>query len=227
MGIVVYGMGGARGSLALTYPSDPGPQKVAEDAATLAEAGEWTISTPDRTEEDGAVYYEAEMTPAVAPDESGRLPLFPFLHAFRRFPDLQLVLVGTASGPAGDFVGENRFLSVQGHRSGSITQYRVRIEDASFSGPEDTEFAEVAGTEQPAGEPVGQATPRRSTWGIWLLLATGALGTGVFVWGLTWWALSVRGARNHDAKKDKPPSAAKMATSSATDSRHRTPGVPD
>ena len=57
MGIAVSGMGGARSILTLTYPSDPGPQKVTEDVDALAQAGDWTISAPDRTEEEGNVYY--------------------------------------------------------------------------------------------------------------------------------------------------------------------------
>ncbi len=212
MGIAVSGMGGARSALTLTYPTDPGPQKAAEDADALANSGEWTISSPKRTEEDGSVYYEAEIAPAVALDSTGTIELFPFLHVFRRFPDLAIVFVGMASGPEGDFTGSNRFLSATWHRSGTVTSYSIRIGDDSFSRPEDVALTESPITDEPLSRSGAPAKQERPVWVLWLLLVLGSAGTGVFVWGLTWWGMSLRDSRNRQREEDKAPSVAKQTS---------------
>lgn len=215
MGIAVSGMGGARSALTLTYPTDPDSQRVAEDVDVLANSSGWTISSPARAEEDGSVYYEAEITPAVALDANGSVPLFPFLHAFRRFPDVALVFVGMASGPEGDFTGSNRFLSATWHRSGTVSSYTIRISDDSFSRPEEVALTEsplVGGAAGTAGPPAERDRP---AWVLWLLLALGSAGAGVFVWGLTWWGMSLRDSRDRKREEDKAASVAKQASPEA------------
>lgn len=226
MGIAVSGMGGARSALTLTYPTDPGPQKVAEDADALADSGEWAVSSPERTEEDGSVYYEAEISPAVALDSSGSIPLFPFLHAFRRFPELALVFVGMASGAEGDFTGSNRFLSATWHRSGTVTSYTIRIGDDSFSRPDDVALTESPLTDEPAETSAPPARHERPAWMLWLLLALGSAGAGVFVWGLTWWGMSVRNSPGRQGRKDKAASVAKETSPNLSELEGETPGRP-
>ncbi len=203
MGIAVSGMGGARTALTLTYPSDPGRQKAAEDADILANSGGWTVAEPRRTEENGSVYYEAEMTPAVTLDSTGSIPLFPFVHAFRRFPEVVLVFVGMSSGPEGDFTGSNRFLSATWHRSGTVTSYQVYIHDDSFSRPEDVALTESPLSQEPRPSPTRRTDAGRPVWVLWLLLVLGSVGMGVFVWGMTWWGMSLTGSRSQKQKEDK------------------------
>lgn len=225
MGIAISGMGGARSALTLTYPAEPGAQKVAEDADALANAGNWSVSKPQPTREDGNVYYEAEIAPAVALEADRSLPLFPFLHAFRRFPDIVLVFVGVSSGPPGDFMGSNRFISAQWRRSEGVTSYTVHVDDASFSQAEDVALTEAPLTAKLVTDTARKAAHQRPTWAVWLLLVLGAVGSGVFVWGLVWWGLSVRSSLNREAKKDKPLAVAKGASPGSPDSKPDTRGV--
>jgi hypothetical protein len=138
------------------------------------------------------------------------VPVFPLVYAFRRFPDVTFVFVGEATGAPGEFHDENRFLKAEWRRSGSVVTYDLHIKDAAFSTPEDVRLVERP-AEQPVPPEALVGTPRRpNTVYLWVLLLIGAIGTGVFVWGLTWWLLTRHEAPGADTKKGKVESEAKQ-----------------
>ncbi|MBM3501436.1 MAG: hypothetical protein FJX74_22510 [Armatimonadetes bacterium] len=192
LSIAIAGMGGAMSTLTIAYPSDPGLEQAQQDLAQLALAGRWEVSPPQRAETESGVLYESQITPAVALDAQGGVPTFPVVSAFRRFPTLRLAFVGEVAGPLGDFHDANRYLEAEWTRAGSSVTYEFRIKDSSFETETDVRL-----TDRPADQPLpGVATgsggaPRAAA--LWVLLVVGSMGTGVFVWGLTWWVLSRRG----------------------------------
>jgi len=208
MAISVTGMGGARSALTFTYPTDPGESVAAQDAKTLAQTGQWTVSTPTRALVQGGVFYEAEAAPAIAADANGEPPLFPFLMTFRRFPEIALVFIGATSSPQGSGSGGNRYLRAEWTRSGGVASYNVHLKDASFSSPADIVL--TPGAAPPAPAPSG-----RRTGMLWVLLLFGSLGAGVFAWGLTWWLLSLRESRNRSAEEENEPSIANQPPAEA------------
>jgi len=202
-------MGGASSTLTLDYPSDPGLEQAQQDVQALAKAGGWLVSAPQRTELQGAILYESQITPAVRLDAQGQVPLFPLVYAFRRFPEVTFVFVGEATGAPGEFHDENRYLRAEWRRSGSVVTYNLHLKDAGFATPDDVRLVE-----RPAGQPLPAEAvlggPRRpSTVYLWILLLIGAIGAGVFVWGLTWWLLTRHEAPGADAKKGNVETEAK------------------
>jgi hypothetical protein len=196
MGISVSGVGGARSALTLTYPTDPGDLAAATDVQALATLGGWTISPPVRAEDQGSVFYEAEASPAIGSDPSGDPPLFPFLKAFSRYPELALIFIGSATSQPSSGSGSNRYVRAAWNRSGGVTSYTIRVLNDSFASPEDL-LLSAAG-----GEP--EELPKwRHVVTLWVLLVVGSVGAGVFVWGLTWWLLSLREARTRAAEEGK------------------------
>lgn len=200
--IAVVGIGGAMSTLTVGYPSDPGLDQARRDAAELAVAGRWEVSPPDRAETEQGVFYESQITPALALDAQGQVPIFPFLSAFRRYSGVKLCFVGEAAGPQGAFHDANRFVEAQWNREGSTVTYDIRVKDSSFESAED-----VGLTDRPASEPLptalasrGQAPPAA----LWVLLVVGSAGMGVFAWGLTWWLLSRGDAAAEAAKEVEP-----------------------
>ena len=91
-------------------------------------------------------------------------------------------------------------------------QYDLHIKDPSFRTPED-----VALVDRPADQPVPAASVARPgaarTGALWALLIVGAVGMGVFVWGLTWWVLSVVAERKGYVKKGNGTEEAKQGPS--------------
>jgi hypothetical protein len=208
--IAVAGVGGAMSTLTIAYPLDPGAEQAQQDVAALAAAGQWSVSVPDRAETDDGVLYEAQITPAVTLDAAGQVPIFPFLSAFRRFPRIKFGFVGEATGAPGKYHDENRYLAAEWDRAGRSVMFEFRITDASFETAEDVRL-----TDRPADEPLppqtGRAGARPRTAHLWLLLLVGSIGTGVFVWGLTWWALTRREGPAGPPKEEKAASEAKRS----------------
>ena len=211
--IAVAGVGGAMSTLTLAYPADPGLEQARKDVAELAAAGRWAVSAPQRAEGDEGVLYESQITPAVTLDAAGQVPVFPFLAAFRRFARVTFGFVGEAAGAPGEYHDENRYVAAEWTRAGQSATFDFRIKDPGFETAEDVRLVD-----RPADQPIpaAVATPRRpNTTSLWVLLLVGSVGTGVFVWGLTWWLLTLREAPTGPAKKGKPDLEAKDTTSDA------------
>jgi hypothetical protein len=198
LGVSVTGLGGARSALTLTYPADPGLEVAAQDVKTLAGLGRWTLAAPVRTTAQSGVFYEAEATPAIGLDPTGDPPLFPFLKAFSRYPEIALVFVGTTSSGPPSGSGGNRHLRAEWTRTGGVMSYNVHVRDASFDSPEEVLLT-------PGGASPGGAPRVRRVGALWGLLLLGSVGVGVFVWGLTWWLMSLGGSRTPRAEEENPP----------------------
>jgi len=189
--IAVAGVGGAMSTLTIAYPSDPGLDQAQRDLAELTVLGRWEVSAPQRADTDSGVLYESQISPAVTLDAQGQVPIFPFLSAFRRFPTIKFGFVGDAAGTPGDYHDANRYLEAQWTRAGRSVTFEFRIKDSSFQTAEDVRL-----TDRPADQPL--PAPGRGAGGrppaasLWVLLLVGSAGTGVFVWGLTWWLLTRR-----------------------------------
>jgi hypothetical protein len=209
--IAVAGVGGAMSTLTIAYPVDPGVEQAKQDVAALAAAGQWTVSTPDRAETKDGVLYEAQITPAVTLDAAGQVPIFPFLSAFRRFPRIRFGFVGEAAGAPGKYHDENRYVAAEWNRAGRSVVFEFLIKDPSFETAEDVRLTDRPAN-QPLPAPAGGVGVRPRTAHLWVLLLVGSIGTGVFVWGLTWWALTRREAPVGAAKEEKPGSEAKQRT---------------
>jgi len=200
--IAVAGVGGSMSTLTIAYPTDPGLEQAQKDVAELAAAGQWTISPPQRAESADGVLYESQITPAVTLDAAGQVPVFPFLAAFRRFPRVTFGFVGEAAGAPGKYHDENRYVAAEWDRAGQSVKYDFRIKDQGFATAEDVRLIDRP-AEQPI--PVVAVAPRRpNVAALWVLLLVGSAGTGVFVWGLTWWFLTRGEAPTEPAKKGKP-----------------------
>ncbi|MGQ9730690.1 MAG: hypothetical protein ACUVX8_05385 [Candidatus Zipacnadales bacterium] len=201
--VSVAGVGGAAATLSVSYPTDPGAEQARVDVQQIAEASGWRVSVPERTSIGDVILYEAQITPPVTLDEHGQVPLYPFLHAFRRFPKITFVFVGETGGQPGEFHDENAYIRAQWRRSGRVVTYEFQIKDSSFTGPND-----VVLVDHPADQPLpvqcgGTLPPGSRTGYLWVLLIVASLGSGVFVWGLTQWWLSRQAAVWEAAKKGR------------------------
>jgi hypothetical protein len=199
--IAVAGVGGSMSTLTIAYPADPGAEQAQKDVAELAAAGQWSISPPQRAESADGVLYESQITPAVTLDAAGQVPVFPFLAAFRRFPRVTFGFVGEAAGAPGEYHDENRYVAAEWNRAGQSVKFDFRIKDQGFRTAEDVRLVD-----RPADQPLPMSTvaPRRpNATALWVLLLVGSLGTGVFVWGLTWWLLTRGEAPSEPTEKGK------------------------
>jgi len=208
LGLSVSGLGGARSALTLTYPADPGLEVAAQDVTTLAGLGGWTISAPVRATDRGSVFYEAQATPAIGLDPTGDPPLFPFLKVFRRYPEMALVFIGTTSTGPPSASGGNRYLRAEWTRAGGVMSYSVHVRDATFDSPDDVLLT-------PGGASPGVAPRVRRAGALWGLLLLGSVGVGVFVWGLTWWLMSLAESRTSQGEEENAPPSNKQPESTA------------
>lgn len=187
--VAIAGVGGSMSTLTVAYPSDPGLEQARKDAAALAAAGGWTISPPQRADTPDGVLYEAQISPAVSMDATGQVPYFPILSAFRRYPRIKFSFVGEAAGVPGQYHDENPYVAAEWTRGGRSVTYDFRIKKPDFRDASDVRLID-----RPADEPLPPPPlvhpAARNVGVLWALLVVGALGTGVFVWGLTWWLLT-------------------------------------
>jgi len=208
--IYVSGMGGESSSLTITYPDEATIGTAMEDLKAVIEESGWDVGSPVPDGSEGHAYL-ADVRPGITAGGSVS-PIFPFIHAFRRFPTIEITLVGQSTGEEGNYSGQNEFVSAEWTRTGNVSAYTYRMRDRSFRTAAEVLFPDTPGddpaTDGGAAAISGPKPP--STWHLWMLLVLGSIGAGVFGWGLTWWALSRwRPEIIAPAKKGKEPRGTK------------------
>ncbi len=188
--IYVGGMGGDSSSLTITYPDKATVGTAMEDLKAVIDESGWDVGNPVPDGSDGQAYI-ADVRPGIAAAGSVS-PIFPFIHAFRRFPTIEITLIGQSTGEEGDYSGENEFVSAKWTRTGNVSAYTYRMRDRSFRTADEVLLPDTPGDDAAMdGGAAAESGPKQpSTWHLWTLLVLGSIGAGVFGWGLTWWALS-------------------------------------
>ncbi len=191
--IDVTGMGGERSSLTIGYPDEASLGTALEDLKAVVDASGWQIGPATATPPDQSRSYETGVTPGISVVD-GHAPVYPFVHAFRRFPTVEITLIGESTGPTGDFAGENRYVSAEWRRKGNVTIFTYTMKDRDFQGEADVLLADGQTPDDPVADSrASQREPRPykpSTWHLWVLLVMASIGAGIFAWGITWWGLS-------------------------------------